>query len=174
MKKYFVVLITLLFVFASSISLFAKKPSKGYVKDNVKNSVLKVRAKPKAKSEVKAKLYIGNKVDILKKREKWFKIKTSTTKGWVKKKYIKVTDYDYSDEKKSDKKKVNLEKSATKVKIKKDKSLNFEAGIGATIAVMPPSNNTRNNINDLGGSADKDRNKDKNATQHETGKKLSQ
>ena len=99
MKKFLTfILSSFVFLLACS-NLWAATPKKGTVKDNVINKILKVRKKPNAKNKnYVAELKIGTKVDILKVSGKWYKIKTSSTKGWVKKKYIKVTEYDYSGE----------------------------------------------------------------------------
>ena len=99
MKKFLTFILSIFVLLLSCGSLYAATPKKGTVKDNVINKILKVRKKPNAKNKnYVAELKIGTNVDITKVSGKWYKIKTSSTKGWVKKKYIKVTEYDYSAE----------------------------------------------------------------------------
>ena len=92
MKKYLAYILSLFVLIISCGNLFAATPKAGIVNDKVKK-VLKVRKKPNTKSDVKIKLDKGTSVEILKKKGKWFKIQAKQTKGWVKKKYIKVTEY---------------------------------------------------------------------------------
>ncbi len=130
MKKYLVFVLSLFIVFISSVNIFAETtPKKGEVNDKVKKS-LKVRKKTNTKSEVLCKLKIGTKVDILKEEGKWYKIEANQTKGWVKKKFIKVTYYGDSitrllsvksnNGKNKKKKKANKNISATKCKVNKN------------------------------------------------------
>ena len=99
MKKFLTFVLTIFVLILSCSNLLAATPKKGYVKDNVKNQILKVRKKPNAKNKKYVmELKIGTNVDIVKVSGKWYKIKVSGTKGWVKKKYIKVTEYEYTEE----------------------------------------------------------------------------
>ena len=99
MKKFLTFILMIFVLLLTCGDLFAAgTPKKGTVKDNVKNNVLKVRKKPNAKNKkYVGELKIGTNVNIAKVSGKWYKIKVSDIKGWVKKKYIKVTEYDYSE-----------------------------------------------------------------------------
>ncbi len=99
MKKFLTFILAIFVLLLTCNNLYAAgTPKKGTVKDNVKNNVLKVRKKPNAKNKkYVGELKIGTNVNITKVSGKWYKIKVSDTKGWVKKKYIKVTEYDYSE-----------------------------------------------------------------------------
>ena len=86
MKRFLTFILSLLILLSFNSSLYAEK-EKGFVNNKVKK-VLKIRKKPNTKSKVKEKIDKGKFVIILKTSGKWYKIKTDTTKGWVKKKYI--------------------------------------------------------------------------------------
>ena len=93
MKRLFYLTLAVFFSFLSSCNnLFA---------DNVYGAVnkkyLRVRAKPNTRSEVKETLYKNDRVTVLERSGKWFKIKTSSNKGWVKSKYISNSSFIASD-----------------------------------------------------------------------------
>ncbi len=122
MKRYFILFCLFLTFFSTNESLFAKIIGYGYVNSNISKKKLKVRKKPSTKSKTKFKLSLNDQVVITSSSGKWFKIKHTSGKGWVKKKYIdEVSSFGIpSDSIKNPKKVVPKQnKSAAKSKVKK-------------------------------------------------------
>ena len=59
----------------------------------VNKKYLRLRLRPNTKSEVKETLKRNDKVTVLERSGKWFKIQTSFNQGWVKSKYISSSYY---------------------------------------------------------------------------------
>ena len=93
MKRLVIVVLTLFSFFTSYDSLFADNFRIG----SVNKKYLRLRIRPTVKSEVKETLNKDDRVTVLEKSGKWYKVKTSTNKGWVKSKYISNSYYITSD-----------------------------------------------------------------------------
>ena len=146
MKKFLTYILAIFVLLLTCNNLYADRiPKKGTVKDNVKNNVLKVRKKPNAKNKkYVGELKIGTNVNIAKVSGKWYKIKVSDIKGWVKKKYIKVTEYDNSE-------KATI--SASSVSSMSLGGSSFSSSLGSSLEIG--SNNTEIKMPILGKSASK-------------------
>ena len=124
MKKNYIFLILSIFLvfFTSCEDLCAKDLAQGFVNNRIPKKRLKVRKKPNTKSKTKFKLRENDLVIVTVSSGIWYKIRCSSGKGWVKKKYIAVFEiYSESDNKiKLDNKYVpKLNKSAGKNKVKR-------------------------------------------------------
>lgn len=125
MKKYFIFIFCFFLVFLSSSErLYAKVIGYGFVNNNILKKRLQVRKKPTTKSKTKFKLHENDEVVITASSGKWYKIKNSLGKGWVKKKYIIKIDISPSGvERIKNPNKVvpKQNRSAAKSKVKKEK-----------------------------------------------------
>ena len=123
MKRKFVFIFVYLLIFFNTYdALLARDFGIGFVNSNIKKK-LKVRKKPNTKSKTKFKLRENEFVTIIySSGQKWYKIKHTKGKGWVKHKYLTVTEiFSESDDKikRENKKLPQLNKSASKNKVSK-------------------------------------------------------
>ena len=93
MKRLSILILTIFILFFSYLS-----STKSLFADNLRNvtvnkKYLRLRKRPNINSEVKETLRRNDKVTILERSGKWFKIRTSSNQGWVKSKYISKDFY---------------------------------------------------------------------------------
>ena len=116
-------LLVIFFITFFSFNILNAEPKKGVVNDKIKTR-LRVRKKPSKKSEVKAYLYKGNEVSIRKKKGKWNKIVSGNIKGWVRSKYITVTEENtVQNPSQSEQKEHNLLQTSNEAKVKSKNDL---------------------------------------------------
>ncbi len=84
MKRLCTIFIIVFSLFVTYDCLFADDIGQG----SVNKKYLRVRKNPNSKSEIKETLKRNDSVTVLETSGKWYKIKTSSNKGWVKSKYI--------------------------------------------------------------------------------------